>query len=364
MAARPRIRKRANWPANLYEPRQGYYTFRDPRDGKVHVLGRIPLAQAIFEVQEANASIEGGNRRSLVERIGSGSETIRDLIAKMPTDGIEESTLRTRAAYDKAILAVIGDKQCWELTTKDVAAVLEPMKEANKHAFAQGVRTRLIAICARGLALGWMERNPADVTEKITVHVKRRRLRMEEFLAILEKAPEVNGWLQNAMLLALVSGQDRSTVQSWERSFTHGDVAIVQRSKTRKKGGIKVAIPLALRMDAVGMTLGDVINRCKSTGVISKYLIHHMRSAGAAKRGDPVRLGSISNAFAEARILAGIVGDDVPTFHEIRSLSKRTYDEQGGIDTKTLLGHMTDATAELYANSRGLAPVRVKIEAA
>ncbi|SFQ12222.1 phage integrase Arm DNA-binding domain-containing protein [Ralstonia sp. NFACC01] len=57
MAARPRIRKRANWPANLHEPREGYYTFRDPRNGKLHVLGRIPLAQAIFEAHEANAAI-------------------------------------------------------------------------------------------------------------------------------------------------------------------------------------------------------------------------------------------------------------------------------------------------------------------
>ncbi|QVN19425.1 phage integrase Arm DNA-binding domain-containing protein [Burkholderia pyrrocinia] len=37
MAARPRIRQRANWPDNLYMPRDGYYTWRDSRDGKTHI---------------------------------------------------------------------------------------------------------------------------------------------------------------------------------------------------------------------------------------------------------------------------------------------------------------------------------------
>ncbi|WP_454752038.1 hypothetical protein [Cupriavidus necator] len=52
--------------------------------------------------------------------------------------------------------------------------------------------------------------------------------------------------------------------------------------------------------------------------------------------------------------------EDAPTFHKILSLCM----EQGGIDTKALLGHMTDAMADLYANSRGLEPIKVRINAA
>src|SRR6185437_7430554 len=70
MAARPRIRRRANWPENLHEPRPGYYTWRDPRDGKTHVLGRMPLAQAIHEAQQANLVVENGKATStLAERV-------------------------------------------------------------------------------------------------------------------------------------------------------------------------------------------------------------------------------------------------------------------------------------------------------
>lgn len=166
------------------------------------------------------------------------------------------------------------------------------------------------------------------------------------------------------MLLAMISGQDRSTVRNWQFSFTDGDAVVLQRSKTAKKTGLRIAVPLKLRMDALDMTLGDVIARCRSTGVISKYLIHHIRPQGDAERGDPVRLISISQAFAKARTLAGIQGEDAPTFHEIRSLCSRTYKEQGNVDTKVLLGHTSDDMAALYENSRGLTPVKVRIDAA
>jgi hypothetical protein len=49
---------------------------------------------------------------------------------------------------------------------------------------------------------------------------------------------------------------------------------------------------------------------------------------------------------------------------EIRSLSKRLYLDQGGVDTKALLGHLTDAMADWYANSRSLEPMKVKINSA
>ncbi|WP_250518637.1 tyrosine-type recombinase/integrase [Caballeronia sp. ATUFL_M1_KS5A] len=359
MAARPRIRKRANWPEHLHEPRPGYFVWRDPRDGKTHVLGRMPLAQAMHEAQEANMIVEKSlATRTLAERLTEQQKTIADLIERMPTDGVKASTLQIRGYIDGAIKKAIGNVKCAELTTKQVADFIEPIIASGKKRWAQSIRNRLMAIVRRGNSLGWMTGNPVTETERPKPKTKRRRLTFEEFQAIYEKAPEVNDWLQNAMLLALVSGQDRSTIGRWQRSFSSGDVAVVQRSKT----SVKIEIPLALRLDAIGMSLGDVIAKCKSTGVVSKYLIHHIRNQGRAKTGTHVKLGSISQAFADARTLAGIKNDDsAPTFHELRSLSKRLYDAQRDVDTKALLGHMTDAMAEMYADSRGIAPIKVTI---
>lgn len=361
MAARPRIRKRAHFPPNLHEPRPGYFTWRDPRDKKTHVIGRVSTAEAIHEAQQANLVVErGAAKKTLAERVEAGKETIADLIKKMPTDDLKHATIVARVGYDRVIIKAVGHIECTALTTKDVADMLEALKEEGKMRWAQAIRSRITAICNKGMALGWMKGNPAAVTEKVKVKVKRRRLTLAEFNQILAKAPEVAPWLQNAMLLALVSGQDRSTIARWERSFVKGDVAVLQRSKTE----VRIAIPLRLRMDAIGLSLADVIARCKSTGVVSKYLIHHVRIQGSAKRGDRVNLSNISAAFSEARELAGIKGNDAPTFHEIRSLCKRLYMEQGNVDTKALLGHMTDAIADLYANSRGLEAIKVRVDAA
>jgi hypothetical protein len=71
----------------------------------------------------------------------------------------------------------------------------------------------------------------------------------------------------------------------------------------------------------------------------------------------------ISHAFTEARKLAEIPDEGAPTFHEIRSLSKRLYDAQGNVDTKALLGHTTEQAADIYADPRGIEPIRVRIGA-
>ncbi|MGF6758927.1 tyrosine-type recombinase/integrase [Paraburkholderia sp. GAS42] len=358
MAARPRIRRRANWPDNLHEPRPGYYTWRDPRDGKTHVLGRIDLALAIFEAQEANVvSANGKVSKTLSERIETPRETIADLLEKMPTAGVKKSTIDSRKYRDRIICATLGDIPCMELTTKHIADMLEKFEAEGKMQWAVQIRSRLKAICRRGKALGWMKENPADDTERAKVTVRRRRMTLADFNAAFEKAPEVAPWLQNAMLLAIVSGQDLSTIAGWERSFNVDGHALLKRGKT----GVRIAIPLELRMDAVNVSLAEVVARCRATGVVSKYLIHHVRKYASAAKGSRIKAKTVSEKFLEARRLAGINDEEAPTFHEIRSLAKRLYMAQGNVDTKALLGHMTDAIADLYANSRGLEPMKVGI---
>lgn len=362
MAARPRIRKRAHFPPNLHEPRPGYFTWRDPRDGKTHVIGRVPAAQAIHEALEANLVVErGAAKRALADRVATGQETIRDLLAKMPDEETAATTQRKRRSMDKAICEHIGDVECGALEVRHVAKMLEAISTDGQPGWAKDIRNRMISACAKALAWGWMKTNPAALTERPKVKVKRQRLTLEAFQAIRAKAPAVNLWLENAMLLALVSGQDRATVTSWKRSQVSGDTATVSRAKTKHR--LVLAIPTALRMDVLGLSLADVIHRCKSTGVVSQHLIHHVAPQGAARRGDPVSPDTVSAAFTEARRLAGIPDDGAPTFHEIRSLCKRLYDQQGNVDTKTLLGHTTDSMSELYANSRGAEPVKVRYNA-
>lgn len=360
MAARPRIRRRANWPDNLHEPRPGYYVWRDPRDSKTHVLGRITLAQAIHEAIEANVKVaKSSARKTLVDRL-NGSRTVSDLIGRVSEKGLKASTIAGRKHCDNVIKEKIGARECSTIKTDELSDMLEAIIARGTVRMAQAIRSRMMDIFAVGVAIGWIEKNPAAVTLPITPEVKRKRLTLEQFKAILEKAPKVADWLQNAMLLALVSGQDRSTIGTWDRAWIKDGVATVWREKTQRW----IAIPTAIRMDAIGMSLDDVVTRCKSTNTVSKYLIHHVRNVGEAKRGDPVRHKSITSAFNKALNLAEIPKENAPTFHEIRSLSKRTYDTEGRVDTKALLGHSTDATANLYADNRGIEPIKVRVTAA
>lgn len=358
MAARPRIRRRANWPENLHEPRPEYYVWRDPITKETHVLGRMPLAQAIHEAQQANFAIANLKpTTTLVERINRPSETVADLLKKMPTSGVKPSTIEHRKYRDRFIGKKIGHVPCMKLTTKHIADMLEAIEAEGKMQWAVQIRSRVKQLCRRGKALGWMKENPADDTDRAKVTVRRRRMTIEDFNAAFDKAPEIVPWLQNAMLLAIVSGQDLSTIAKWERSFNADGYAVLERGKT----GARVAIPLELRLNVVGVSLSDIIARCRATGVVSKYLIHHIRPNVNAPKGSKIKPKTISQKFLDARRLAGITDDDAPTFHEIRSLSKRLYLDQGGVDTKALLGHKSQATADLYADSRGLEPVKVRI---
>jgi hypothetical protein len=177
--------------------------------------------------------------------------------------------------------------------------------------------------------------------------------------------PEVAEWLQPAMRIALVTGADRSTIAALERSNVTADELVIKRSKTADSTGMVIAIPLRLRLDVMGWTLRDVLR--VRTGVLSRYLVHHVQPYGNAPAGSPVFPDRISKAFTAARVLAGIPdvlpsGQKAPTFHEIRSLAKRLYAAQGNVDTKQLLGHSTDSAAALYEDARGAEPLRVRVD--
>ncbi|EIN01667.1 phage integrase central domain-containing protein [Paraburkholderia hospita] len=177
-------------------------------------IGYAPIEQAIFEVLEANAKAkEIVPTKRLVERMEIGEETVADLLLKMPNTDVKPATIAARRHQDKVIRETLGQVKCSTLTTKHVADMLEAIEARGKMQWSVNVRSRMKAVCRRGMALGWMGRNPAEATDKAKVMVKRKRMTLEVFKATLAKAPEVAPWLENAMLLALVSGQELSTVR-------------------------------------------------------------------------------------------------------------------------------------------------------
>lgn len=121
----------------------------------------------------------------------------------------------------------------------------------------------------------------------------------------------------------------------------------------QRKTSNKVRITLDLKLDVLGYSLREIINRCKDK-VRSEYLVHHSSHVGKAKPGQKLRRQTISAKFRKIRDKSGIswAGHEPPSLYELRSLSKRLYDEQGGVDTQQLLGHKTIKMASEYADSR------------
>jgi hypothetical protein len=345
-----RSRRKQDWPARLYEPRPGYYCWRHP-DGRTFPIGRVPLAVARNEAIAANTHV-AEQKPGLVERLSGASNTVAQLLEKMqaPT---AKSTGRYYDSLDRVIVAGIGAVPCGQLDVRACAELLEGIEAPS---MVKAVRSRLSSVCKRGMQLGWMESNPAEVTAAPKYRVQRGRLTLDAFMAIYAKAPEVCEWLQQAMRLAIVTAADRSTIASMERKGLTAE----SLTFTRQKTGIAVQVPLYLRLDVVGWSLSEVVNH--RTGVVSRFLLHHVNPWAHAPAGSPVHVDRITNGFTAARRLAGIPDDNAPTFHEIRSLSKRLYEAQGGVDTKALLGHRSEQVAALYADPRGSEPVRVAVK--
>jgi enterobacteria phage integrase len=120
-----------------------------------------------------------------------------------------------------------------------------------------------------------------------------------------------------------------------------------------------------LRLDAIDVTLGDVLKKCRDA-VVSKHVIHFIRQSGESKPGDPCKPATLSTRFALMRDAAGLTppdGKTPVTFHELRSLAARLYTEQYGRDfAQALLGHKSAEMTALYCDSRGREWTEVKIK--
>ncbi|MGE0674836.1 MAG: hypothetical protein AB7O64_17460 [Methylibium sp.] len=344
--------KRRDWPRGLRERRPGYFSWVHP-DGRELPIGRVPLAVAKNEALAANQHV-AAQQPGLVDRLSGSANTIAALLERMPVPEVK-NTAKTMRSLDKIIKAALGAKLCAGLTVADCAELVEGLADEGKARTAEAVRSRLIAVCHRGMALGWMESDVASITERPKVVVKRGRLTLETFQAIYAEAAGVAEWLPHAMQLALVTGADRVTLARLKRSAAADGFLTLTRPKT----GVTVEIPLALRLECVGWTLADLVKH--RTGVVSAYLVHHVNPWGNAPAGSRVHEDTISRAFTEARKRAKQPDEGAPTFHEIRSLCKRLYTAQGNVDTKALLGHKTERMSDLYADPRGAEPIRVRV---
>ncbi|EAT1194174.1 integrase [Salmonella enterica] len=369
MAARPRTHK-ITIP-NLYsklDKRTGrvYWQYKHPITGKFHSLG-TDAEEAKQVASEANSIIAEQRTRQIlsvnekIARLRESREFITvttwlDRYLAIQQEHLETGDIKLNSVKQKnkpveLLRQHAGMMYLKDVSTLEVAEVVDAVKALGHNRMAQVVRTTLIDVFKEAQHAGHVPPgyNPAQATRQPRNRVIRERLSLDEWKEIYTAAEQHPPYLQCAMLLAVVTGQRIGDISRMKFSDIWDDMLHVEHEKT----GAKVALPLSLRCEALNISLREVVAKCRDA-VVSKYLVHFRHSTSQATRGDRVSANSITTTFKKARNRTGLSWPDreAPTFHEQRSLSERLYEAQG-IDTQKLLGHKSPQQTAKYHDDRG-----------
>lgn len=341
-----------------------YWRYKHPITGKFHGLGTDEEAARMIAA-EANSRLAEQKMNQLL--------MVRDKISRTIGEGISVSgwldrywkiqeerqrlgeikpiTVKQKKNPVKVMRENIGNKQLSDVSVRDIADILEPYKERGQAIMAQVVRRVIIDVFKEAQHAGEVPPgyNPAQATKNPKAKVQRQRLDLDEWMRIYEEASSYQPYLRRSMQLALVTGQRLSDIANMKFSDIWDDHLHIEQEKT----GSRLAIPLSLRCNAIGITLREVIAECRDR-IVSPYLLHHHHSISTAKRGGKIGYQSITSAFSKARDSSGLKWSKgtPPTFHEQRSLAERLYRDQG-IDTMSLLGHKNQQMTDKYNDDRG-----------
>ena len=369
MAARPRSYKIS--VPNLYcklDKRTGkiYWQYKHPLSGRFHSLG-TDESEAKQVATEANMIIAEQSTRQILsvnDRLarmkGRRTDiTVTEWLDKymaIQEERLKHNELRPNSFKQKNKPVRLFREHCGlqhlkDITTLDIAEITDAIKAEGHNRMAQVVRLVLIDVFKEAQHSGHVPPgyNPAQATKQPRNKVTRQRLSLDEWKKIYISAEHQEPYLQCGMLLALITGQRLGDICNMQFKDIWDDMLHVEQEKT----GSRLAIPLDLKCDAIGLSLRDVISKCRDA-VVSKYLVHFRHTSAQAIRGDQVSTSSLTTTFKKARDKSGLNWDKgtAPTFHEQRSLSERLYREQG-VDTQKLLGHKTQKMTDRYNDDRG-----------
>lgn len=366
---RPRNKGNRDLPPNLYADRKAgkvYFSYKHPKTGKSHGMG-TNRNQAILAAQQLNSMLI--IEVSIVDRVLGKTALFSDWLIKYQRIREDEKKLAEKSLrllrYDiKLMSETLGDIPVNDVTVYHCAEFLDQWLRDGKRRMAARMRSQLIKCFNYAIANGLADTNPATKTLAVEAKVHRKRLTKDQFDAIYALAP---AHIQNAMMIGMLTLQRREDIAAMQfKDIREGVLYVKQQKTSRAKKGkrddsVNEAAHLAIH---VTPALGNIISRCRQTGIVSRYLIHHLRgrkSSGATnievKPGMPLQPDNITRGFATARNRSGLFDDvpanERPTFHEIRSLGAHLYREQG-IDPQALLGHTDAKMTKHYLDGHGI----------
>lgn len=288
-------------------------------------------------------------------RAGEQLRTLNDWIdiydGLLDQRGYCHQTLRNRRANLRHVRSLWGANPLQATKPRHISDALQRFLP-EKAAMARRIYDELRDVYREAVANEWCETNPVLNTRRPQCKVKRKRLSLDTWDDMCEAAlVHRQAWVLPMLLLALTTGQRRADLAKMRFSDVwDGHLHIEQQKKAGKEYGARVALPLTLRLDEIGLTLADVIEICRRYGPGGQTLLRR-------NDGKPIELSSLSTRFNE--VIRGCCGKraygdrEWPSLHEVRSLAERLYRKQG-IATQHLLGHKSQDMTDKYNDDRGL----------
>lgn len=258
---------------------------------------------------------------------------------------LQPKTLANRYSSLRYLSEAFGARTISSIRPHEVAQLLRALHQQYPH-LARRVLIEARDVFQEALAYGWIHANPAAAVRHQRTQVARRRLTLDEWRQIHAWAQAHQPpWVPRMITLALVSAQRRADLQKMAWSDVRdGHLHVIQQ-----KTGTLLRLPLALRLEVIGVSLGDAIEACRDYSRPGDTLLRK-------SNGKPLVPPSLSARFETAREGAfGLhAGSGLPpSLHECRSLAERLYRKQG-VDTRILLGHKRQSMTDTYNDDRGL----------
>ncbi|MDW6094009.1 phage integrase Arm DNA-binding domain-containing protein [Vibrio rhizosphaerae] len=373
MAARPR--KYKHHVANLYQKtdkRNGktYFTYKHPESGQFIGLGS-DREQAFAAATEAN-QIFAERKADQIYRILqqdekvvkvtglSAKEWTKRYIAiqetRLKNGELKPETVRTKVYRAGLFGERFSNRSIKDITTKDIATVLDEYKSQGKDGMARNVRNSWKDMYLEAQYAGEVDSgfNPVMTTRSVSVTPQRARITNDDMIAIMNtKIYKERHHFRVAVKLAITTGLRRFDIVNLKFSDVKDGYLFVSLSKSN--GKTKLAFPLELTNPFLNQSLGDIIKECRGTRVVSQYLVHHTKhhtSRNKTKKGQKIEPTSLTTMFYGARkSCSPDISNKNFSLHELRSFAERTYREAGH-DTKTLLGHRSQETTDTYNDTR------------
>ncbi|MTI72539.1 MAG: integrase [Stenotrophomonas sp.] len=341
MAPRPRKKRNAGLPANLYTVGKGYYRYRRPDTGTWHGMGN-DRAKAVAAANQLNGRLMTG--ADLVADVMGDSVSLNGFLdyyeaEVLPPRQLAQATLDLYAVRLRQIRAALGAQDIGQITIGMVSTFLDGLTpRASNQA-----RAYLVDVFNYAAAKGLVADNPPEATIPRIDNKTRKRHTVKGVRKIYAEAEP---WLQNAIDLALLTAQRREDILAMRFDDIRDGALHVAQHKTRRASDAGwIRLPMTPQ-------LKSLVARCRDE-VPSPFLIHRKpeRRVASGRHWTQVDNRYLTRAFKAARDAANPYPDwspaQQPGFHELRALSLHLY-KKAGKDGQKLAGHSTRKMTKNY----------------